>query len=136
MSNTVALKVSILGNTIVDIDDIAWHEGMNATAVLESAYNMREDKEFLFSLAYYGYDQNGNLLGYFVEEIEQIGDQPNVYWQFAVNGNVSDQGIDQVRLRDGDVVSFTYSYWSDSDVESPQLAAKHERFQRRAQLGS
>jgi hypothetical protein len=124
--NTVALKATILGIDIVDIPDVPWVSGMNAQAALEAAYNTKEDPGFLFSLEYYG-----TSLGYFVEEIEQIGDQPGVYWEFFVNGVPADHGIDQVTLNAGDLVSFTYTYYSPAaKPASAQLAAKHTRVGR------
>lgn len=127
-SSTVALKITILGTAIVDIEDVPWTEGMNAQGALEAAYNTREDAGFVFSLAYYGYDPQGELLGYYVEEIEQIGDQPHVYWKFAINGADCKHGIDQVTLRPGDAVSFTYAYYDDEQISSnAQLATKHSR---------
>ena len=127
-SSIVALQVTILDNTIVDIDDVPWNQGMNGKDVLEAAYKTKADADFLFSLAYYGVGPGGEPLGYLVEEIEQIGDQPQLYWAFRVNGTLMDCGIDQVTLNAGDVVSFTYSYCDDQQTESTQLATKHRRF--------
>jgi hypothetical protein len=63
--------------------------------------------------------------------IEQIGDQPGVYWEFAINGVPADHGIDQVTLNAGDLVSFDYSYSSPTEeAGGGQLAAKHTRIMR------
>ncbi len=131
MSNggTVSVSATILGTTIVDIAAVPWSQGMNAQQALEAAYDTREDPTYGFSLAYYG-----SGLGYFVEEIEQIGDQPGVYWEFFVNGASSATGIDVTALNAGDAVSFEYQYYRPSSerTPSPQIAAKH---QRRAAVG-
>lgn len=121
-SSTVALQVTILNEDIVDIDTVPWSSGMNAQAALEAAYNTHADP-FDFSIAYYG-----TGLGYLVEEFDGIGDQPQVFWLFMVNGKVSPVGIDQTILNAGDKVSFTYSYYSNGAAVEPQQAAKHRRF--------
>lgn len=83
----------------------------------DQPHDSRSDPGFLFLLAYHGHDSVGDRLGYLVEEIEQVGDQPNLYWQFVINGEVSEHGIDQVTLSQGDAVSFTYAYVDDAGVE-------------------
>jgi hypothetical protein len=121
--SVVSLKVTVIDTDIVAIDDIPWTQSMNAQAVLEAAYETREDPGYGFSLAYYG-----SSLGYLVEEFENIGDQANLYWQFFVNGEVSTQGIDRVTLDPGDAVSFQYSYFPHGEGSGePQLAAKQIR---------
>jgi hypothetical protein len=130
MSNgdTVSVTATILGNTIVDIPNVPWTSGMNAQQALEGAYNAREDAHYGFSLAYYGYERSGELLGYLVEEIEQIGDQPGVYWEFFVNGASSATGLDSTILNAGDAVAFEYAYYAPgADSPSTQVAAKHQR---------
>ena len=126
MSNggTVSVTATILGNTIVDVQDVPWTSGMNAQQALEAAYNTQQDANYGFSLSYYG-----STLGYLVEEIEQIGDQPGVYWEFFLNGASSDVGIDFVVLDAGDAVSFEYQYYAPSRAAapSPQIAAKQQR---------
>jgi hypothetical protein len=126
--DTVSVTATILGSTIVSIPDVPWTSGMNAQQALEGAYNQREDPHYGFSLEYYGYDSGGHLLGYLVEEIDQIGDQPGVYWEFLVNDAPSSTGIDTTILNGGDAVSFVYQYYNpNATPASPQLAAKHER---------
>jgi hypothetical protein len=121
--DTVSVTATILGNKIVNIPDVPWTGGMNAQQALEGAYNQREDPHYGFALEYYG-----TQLGYFVEEIDQIGDQPGVYWEFLVNGTPSPTGIDTTPLNFGDAVSFVYQYYDpNTSPASPQLAAKHER---------
>jgi hypothetical protein len=125
MSNggTVSVTATILGNAIVDIPNVPWTSGMNAQQALEAAYNLRTDKNYGFSVAYYG-----EPFGYFLEEIERIGDQPGVYWEFFVNGTWSSTGIDTTILNAGDAIAFEYQYYDPNQPESnPQLAAKHER---------
>jgi hypothetical protein len=130
MSNggTVSVTATILGNAIVHIQDVPWTSGMNAQQALEAAYDAREDKNYGFSVAYYGHSPDGALLGYLVEEIEQIGDQPGVYWEFFVNSQPSGTGIDTTVLNAGDAVSFEYQYYAPSaGAPNAQLAAKHLR---------
>ncbi len=130
MSNGQAVSVTatIVGNTIVDISGVPWTTGMNAQQALEAAYDLRQDAHYGFSVAYYGTVPVYGYLGYFVEEIEQIGDQPGVYWQFFVNGEPSQTGIDRTILNAEDALTFEYQYYDPNQPEpSPQLAAKHQR---------
>ncbi|HEX8073973.1 MAG TPA: DUF4430 domain-containing protein [Thermoleophilaceae bacterium] len=121
--NTVSVSATILGNTIVDVQGVPWTNGMNAQQALEGAYNLRTDQNYGFSVAYYG-----ESWGYFLEEIEQIGDQPGVYWEFFVNGTSSETGIDTTILNAGDAVAFEYQYYDPhQEGSNPQLAAKHQR---------
>ena len=107
MADTVSLTATILDNEILAAD-VPWTEGMTLLAAME--YARGESSGFSFRVSYYGPE-----LGYLLHELNDVGDQPRIYWLVAVNGQTQHTGMDKVRLNGGDTVTFTLSYWAGSE---------------------
>ena len=106
--------------------DITWISGMNAQNALERAEDSLGN-DLIFSIEYYG-----SGLGYLVNMINETYDtfksssSPFYFWEFLVNGETSEKGIDKTVLNDGDEIRFTYTTYSQTDV-STLTTAKHSR---------
>ena len=102
---TVSITISVSGNVIRQIGNVPWQSNMNAQDALEHAYHSGTGYDFM--LEYFG-----TALGYEVVSIDKIASQAGsdtyLFWEFSVNGTVSTLGIDQVKLSDGDKLSFNY----------------------------
>jgi hypothetical protein len=108
MAGTVSLTATILDNQVL-ATDVPWTEGMTLLGAMEYA---RGESNFSFLVSYYGPE-----LGYLLHELNDVGDQPRVYWLVAVNGETQHTGLDKVDLNDGDAVTVTFSYWAGADAE-------------------
>ncbi len=91
--------------------------GMNAQQALEFAYINAPAGSFSYALQYYGAS-----LGYLVSMINETyesfyaGTQQNpfYFWEFIVNGVVSQVGIDFTILKDNDILTFEFFPYSQS----------------------
>lgn len=119
------VKVSVENGPNVEVD---WTQNMNAQQALELAWvALEEERKFTYTLQYFG------QYGYMVSMINETYDTfmstyaPYYYWEFLVNGQPQNQGIDGTTLNEGDQVSFAYGLYTTQEA-SPQLAAKHETY--------
>ena len=124
------VKVSVENGPNVEVD---WTQNMNAQQALELAWAALEKKRnFTYTLQYFG------QYGYMVSMINETYDTfmstyaPYYHWEFFVNGQSQNQGIDATTLNKGDQVSFSYSLYTPEEA-SPQLAAKHETYMQALQ---
>jgi hypothetical protein len=124
MADTVSLSATVLDKEIVKVDDIPWTEGMTILALMEAVYDAGEPSpSFSFMIGYFGKD-----LGYLLFDVNQIGDQPCVYWCVRINGQPPKSGLDKDQLNAGDAVTMKYTWCGQSEAaEDPQVAAKFER---------
>lgn len=106
---------------------IPWFQGMDAQQALEGAWaEIGRTAEFTYALQYYGAP-----LGYLVSMVNETYDtfesasDPFFYWQFSVNGNPSETGIDNTTLAANDVISFSYELYDASTHAGSSLAVKH-----------
>jgi len=115
----------------VEVDDgptvsVGWKAGMNAQDAIEAAQQQVGTPAFNFALQYYG-----QSLGYLVLMINETYDSfmssaaPFFYWEFLVNGQVSQTGIDSTKLNDGDVLTFRFSVYNAAIHATTPVGAKH-----------
>ncbi len=101
----VGITIAVNGKVIRQIDNVPWQSGMNAQDAMEHAYHTGTGYSFM--LQYFGPD-----LGYEVVNIDNIASQSGtdtyVFWEFRVNNTISQKGIDQVILNDGDKIGWNY----------------------------
>jgi Domain of unknown function (DUF4430) len=122
MADTVSLSATILGNEIVSVDDVPWTEGMTVLSAMEAAQDSGQSPNFSFLIGYYN-----ATLGYLLFEVNQVGDQPCVYWDVQINGQPPQSGLDKDQLNSGDAVTFTYGWCGQNEAQnSPMIAAKFE----------
>jgi len=93
---------------------VNWPQTANAQTLLELAYDQHtypgSTTPFHFGLAFYGTPPSG--FGYLVSTINGTSETDSAsgeYWQFLLNGQSSQYGIDETMLNDGDTVEFEYS---------------------------
>jgi Domain of unknown function (DUF4430) len=125
MPDTVSLTATILGQTLVDIDDLPWTEGTTLLSAMEAAQDSGDAPGFTFVISYYGED-----LGYLLYQVNSVGDQPCVYWAVAINGQPPHIGLDKQQLNAGDAVTLTFAWCGPNEAANdPLIAAKfqHER---------
>lgn len=100
--------------------------GMNAQDAIEAAQQQVGTPAFTFALQFYG-----QSLGYLVLMINETYDSfmssaaPFFYWEFLVNGQVSQTGIDSTKLNDGDVLTFRFSVYNAAMHATTPVGAKH-----------
>jgi Domain of unknown function (DUF4430) len=106
---------------------IPWTSGMNAQVALEQAYNtINNSQQFSYGLQYFG------SFGYLVFVINETYDTfasssaPYYYWEFLLNGQPANQGIDETFLNDGDTVGFAFSLYVAEKHAGTTLAVKHK----------
>ena len=102
--------------------------GMNGQTALETAYNSpANNKSLTFLLQYYG-----SQLGYLVDMINGTYDSfistytPYFFWEFIVNGEPQNKGIDNTPINDGDVITFTYTTYDAATHTNTTLKAKFD----------
>ena len=106
---------------------INWVQGMNGQTALESAYNASNPGDFTFSLQYYGTN-----LGYLVDMMNETYDtfiskyEPFFFWQFLVNGVVSNTGIDSTPINDGDTITFSFVTYNAQEHQETTLQTKYK----------
>lgn len=121
MSNGQTVTVSVDGGPTLEVP---WFDGMNAQNALEGAYKSAPT-EFTCGLQYFG------SFGYLVEMVNYTYDtfspqgQPNWYWEFLVNGQAAQVGIDGVLLNPGDVVGFTFTRYVPETHAGSLLEVKY-----------
>jgi hypothetical protein len=124
MADTVSLTATVLDHEVIAVDDIPWTDGMTILSLMEAVYDSGEaPPSFSFMIGYFGKD-----LGYLLYDINQIGDQPCVFWRVAINGERPKSGLDKDPLNAGDAVTMTYSWCGQSEAaEDALVAAKFDR---------
>lgn len=122
MADTVSLTATILEHPVVAIGDVPWEEGTTLLSAMESARDSGKAPGFSFLVGYY----NKNL-GYLLFEVNQVGDQPCVYWDVQINGQPPQTGLDKQRLNAGDDVTLTFAWCGPDQARgNPMVAAKFE----------
>lgn len=105
---------------------VGWKAGMNAQDAIEAAQQQGGTPAFTFALQYYGAN-----LGYLVLMINETYDSfissaaPFFYWEFLVNDQPSPTGIDSTKVKDGDVLTFSFTVYDATTHASTPLGAKH-----------
>lgn len=124
MSAPSTVQVAITGGPSVTVP---WSPNMNAQQALETAYNkVNNDSAFTYAVQYYG-----SSLGYLVMMVNETYDSfisssaPFWYWEFLVNGQPSQVGIDSATLKAGDVVGFSLEMYTPEKSAASTLHAKH-----------
>ncbi len=125
MTTNSVVQVNIVGGPT--IANLPWSQGMNAQQALEEAYNqVGRPQIFTYALQYYG------GFGYLVMMINETYDSfissaaPFYYWQFLVNGQPPQTGIDGTVLNAGDTISFEFVLYNPSQHAGTMLEAKHQ----------
>jgi hypothetical protein len=105
---------------------LGWSAGMNAQDAMESAQQQVGTSAFTFALQYYG-----QSLGYLVLMINETYDSfissaaPFFYWEFLVNGQASQTGIDSTKINDGDTLTFRFTVYNAATHATTPLGVKH-----------
>jgi len=116
---TVTLKAQILDHQIIDMGYIPHSHDMTILSAMEWARD-KDATGFSFEIGYF--DAN---LGYLLFKVNQIGDQPCVYWDVNINGKPPQTGLDKQKLNAGDVVTMTFAWCGPAEAQaSPYIAAK------------
>lgn len=118
------VKIEIKGGPSVAVP---WTSGMSAQDALELAWNaINSTAKFTFGLQYYG-----STLGYMVFMVNETFDsfissaEPYFYWEFLLDGNPQNQGIDSTKLASGQTVTFTFTQYVAGQHAGTSLEAKH-----------
>lgn len=126
MPDTVTVSIKGGPNATVD-----WKEDLTALEAMESAFDViNQSKQFTFALQYFGPE-----LGYLVVMINETYDsfiskggdaaEPFFYWEFLVNGNRADKGVNHTVLARGDAVEFEFEMYVPEEHRNSLLSAKH-----------
>ncbi|HKQ08581.1 MAG TPA: DUF4430 domain-containing protein [Blastocatellia bacterium] len=121
--NTVTVEVSN-GPTII----VPWTSGMNAQQAIEAAFNAQGSPgEFTYSLQYFG-SQFGYLVLMINETYESFmsSADPFYFWEFMVNGQPAQTGIDNTILNAGDTVTFELQVYDPTTHTSSTVGAKYK----------
>lgn len=112
---SVQVTISINGQLDRTFDDVPWKSGMNVQQAMESAFGLENGYDF--ALQYFG-----PTLGYEAIMIDNISQQAGtdafLFWELSVNGNVSNTGIDETVLNDGDEIEWNYKPYSSDTHDS------------------
>jgi len=121
---TVSMTISVNGQSIRQITNVPWQANVNAQQAMEQAYGSGAGYSFL--LQYFG-----PQLGYEVVSIDNIASQAGtdafLFWEFSVNGNVANQGIDETTLNDGDQIGWNFRKYDPSIHGATRYAAIRQR---------
>lgn len=110
---TINMKIDLLGNQIGQIEGIPYSQDMSVQSAMEAAHNVGTDHAYNFSLEYFGTN-----LGYEVVTLDSVsiqnGSDPNVFlfWALYVNEHLSNTGIDETILNDGDLIGWNYEAYN------------------------
>src|SRR5438477_6681505 len=103
--NQDTVTIEIAGGPTMTIPFTA---GMNAQQAMEAAFDSKKNPtEFTYALQYFG-----AKLGYLVIMINETyesfisSSHPFYFWEFLVNGQPAQSGIDNTKLSAGDVIGF------------------------------
>ncbi len=123
------ITVNVIGGASLQV---MYVPGMNAQNAMEDAYNYGNPNPTLFSFAvqYYGYSHIApySYLGYLVIMINGQFDSttsPYSYWEFFLNNQTSNTGIDSTLLNDGDAISFQLIQYNEESHSGTLLEHKH-----------
>lgn len=108
---------------------VAWTENMTAQRALEAAYDqINSSATFTYALQFYG-----TQLGYLVMMINETYDsfissaEPFFYWEFFVNNQPANKGIDNTILSAGDTIKFSFELYIPAKHEGSLLETKRRR---------
>jgi hypothetical protein len=106
---------------------VIWFKGMNAQNVMEAAFNGQgTPRTFTYMLQYYGPG-----LGYLVDMINGTfdtalsSDAPYFFWDFIVDNNNSNTGIDGTPISDGQTITFSYTLYNAATHSNTVLGEKY-----------
>jgi Domain of unknown function (DUF4430) len=109
---------------------VGWTNNMTAQQALEEAYDqINSSATFTYALQFYG-----TQLGYLVMMINETYDsfissaEPFFYWEFLVNNQPANKGIDNTILTAGDAVRFSFELYIPAKHKGSLLETKR-RFQ-------
>ena len=106
---------------------VPWASEMTAQAALEEARDQAPPNTLNFALEYFG-----TTLGYLVVMLNGTYESfmpsatPNYYWDFLINDVSSTVGIDSVKLKPGDKVSFRFDRYEPNQHGGTTMAAKYK----------
>ena len=121
--------------------------GFNVKQIMEAAFvisqkpNPTDPDPFLYTLEYYGYNENPDFAGYLGYEIESFGLDPNnmkattsnYFWALSIGGNPSKTGAETTFPPPGSIVTWKYTRIPANLEELPPRAkAVHSRRAARA----
>lgn len=123
---SIALRIIVQGNGVAPDIKVAFQKGMNVQQVLEAAYNEQRayEKVLRFSAGYFGSE-----IGYELTALDgismQIGADGNTFffWELSINGTYSPTGMDQTQPKDGDVIEWNFTSYS----EHRHAGTRHEK---------
>lgn len=108
-----------------------WTQGMNIQTAMEKAYD-NQTGTFTYSLQYYG-----STLGYLVTMINETYESfvfkqgPFYFWEILLNGVISNTGIDNTVLNDGDIVTFEFIPYVPGPITTESTThAKYDLIQK------
>ena len=124
------VKLEIMGGPVIEVP---WTKNMNGQEVLEAAYNDQgKTGSFNYALQYYG-----EALGYLVVMVNETYDsyissaQPFFYWEFMLNGQPANKGIDNTIVSPGDRLTFSFEHYVPEKHKGSTLEAKFQAQTRR-----
>jgi hypothetical protein len=123
---SIALRITVEGTPVAPDIKVAFQKDMNVQQVLEAAYNeqLAYEKVLRFSAEYLGSE-----LGYELTALDgismQIGADGNTFffWELSINGTYSPTGMDQTQPKDGDVIEWNFTSYS----EDRHAGTRHEK---------
>jgi hypothetical protein len=108
---SVAITISVNGQSIRQINNVPWQANMNGQDTMEHAYS--SGSGYSFCLQYFG-----PQLGYEIISIDNIASQAGtdayLFWEFSVSGVVANAGVDQTILNDGDQIGWNYTVYNQA----------------------
>jgi hypothetical protein len=120
---SITIVIAVQGMMIRRIDNIPWHLNMNGQDAMEHAYHIGSGYSFL--LQYFG-----QSLGYEVTSIDNVSSQAGseifLFWEFSVNNKLSQTGVDQTKLNDGDTIGWNYIPYNPKQHAGTRYAAIRE----------
>jgi hypothetical protein len=121
-----SVTVEVVGGPTAQV---AWTESMTAQRALEAAYDqINSSATFTYSLQFYG-----TQLGYLVMMINETYDsfissaEPFFYWEFFVNNQPANKGIDNTFLSAGDTIKFSFELYIPAKHGGSLLETKRRR---------
>jgi Domain of unknown function (DUF4430) len=107
-----------------------WTSGMNVQQALEQAFYNAPPGTFTYALQYFG--SYGYLVLMINDTFESFNSKqyPFFFWEFILNGQIAQQGIDQTILNNGDVVTFEFTSYNPN---SNPTSTTHMKYQQKIQ---
>lgn len=111
---SLSMTISVCGSHVAETAKIPYSPGLNVHQAMEAAYNLSPNHIYAFDLEYFG-----QQLGYEVIGIDNITSQSGpaygifTFWALYINGQLSETGIDETILHDGDEIGWNYERYSE-----------------------